>query len=102
MKKWGETMGLLDRTKNLGKRTVNAGIGLGKKGVALGKKGIDKTKDAIRKKECSECRHYTPKDDAQGDCPIAGARLASADAATCPQNAFEFKAEAPPAGQPQG
>ena len=94
-------MGLIDKTKSLGKKTVDAGVGLGKRGVALGKKGVDKTKDAIRKKECSECGHYTPIDESQGNCPIAGLRLASADAATCPQRAFEFREDAPQGEPPQ-
>ena len=87
----GAIMGILDKTKALGKKTVNLGKRAGKKGIDLGKKGVDKTKDTIRKKTCSECKHYTPKDDDEGDCPIAGTRLASADVATCPQKAFEPK-----------
>ena len=93
-------MGLLDKTKELGKKTVDVskkagkkGLALGKKGVSkgveVGKKGVDKTKEAVRKKTCSECKHYTPKTDEDGECPIAGARLGSADVATCPQKAFE-------------
>jgi hypothetical protein len=85
-------MGILDKTKDLGKKGVDLGKRAGKKGVDLGKKGVDKTKDAVRKKTCVECKHYTGMDDEKGDCPIAGERLASADIATCPQNAFEPKA----------
>lgn len=95
-------MGLLDKTKALGKKTVDVGKKAGKKGVELGKKagkkgvevgkkGVDKTKEAVRKKTCSECKHYNSIDDEKGDCPIAGTRLGSADAATCPQKAFEAK-----------
>lgn len=85
-------MGILDKTKDLGKKGVDLGKRAGKKGVDLGKKGVDKTKDAVRKKTCAECKHYTPIDDEKGDCPIAGPRMASADIATCPQRAFEPKA----------
>jgi hypothetical protein len=84
-------LGLLDKTKDLGKKTVDLGKKAGKKGVDLGKKGVGKTKEAVRKKTCSECKHYTPKDENEGDCPIAGTRMATADAATCPQRAFEPK-----------
>ena len=84
-------MGLLDKTKKLGKKTVDLGKKAGKKGVDLGKKGVGKTKDAVHKKTCGECKHYTPKDDEKGDCPIAGERLNSAAASTCPQKAFEPK-----------
>jgi hypothetical protein len=84
-------MGLMDKAKGLGKKTVDVGKAAGKKGVDLGKKGVDASKDAMRKKTCVECKHYTPKDDDQGDCPIAGTRLASADVGTCPQKAFEPK-----------
>ena len=84
-------MGLLDKTKQLGKKTVDLGKKAGKKGVDLGKKGVGKTKEAVRKKTCSECKHYTPKDENEGNCPIAGIRMATADVATCPQRAFEPK-----------
>jgi hypothetical protein len=84
-------MGLLDKTKELGKKGVDLGKKAGHKGVDLGKKGVGATKEAVRKKTCVECKHYTPKDDANGDCPIAGERMASADVATCPQRAFEPK-----------
>jgi hypothetical protein len=84
-------MGLLDKTKQLGKKTVDLGKKAGKKGVDLGKKGVGKTKEAVRKKTCSECKHYTPIDENKGDCPIAGERLATADNITCPQKAFEPK-----------
>jgi hypothetical protein len=84
-------MGLLDKTKDLGKKGVDLGKKAGHKGVDLGKKGVGATKEAVRKKTCVECKHYTPKDNENGDCPIAGERLASADVATCPQKAFEPK-----------
>ena len=84
-------MGLLDKTKELGKKGVDLGKKAGKKGIELGKKGVDVTKDTVRKKTCVECTHYTPMDDEKGDCPIAGKRLGSADAVTCPQKAFEPK-----------
>ncbi len=82
-------MGIFDKTKDLGKKTVDFGVKAGKKGVEVGKKGVDGTKEAIRTKTCSECNHYTQKDEEQGECPIAGMRLATADSATCPQKAFE-------------
>lgn len=82
-------MGLLDKTKSLGKKTVD-----------LGKRGVEGTRDAVRKKECSECTHYTPVDATQGDCLIGNRRMASANASTCPQKAFEFKPEPAPAAQP--
>ncbi len=93
-------MGFLDKAKGLGKKTkdagkkvgkkgVKAGKKVGKKGVKAGKKGAKRSKEKLRKKTCGECTHYTPIDDEKGDCPIAGERLASADAASCPQNAFE-------------
>ncbi len=84
-------MGILDKTKELGKKGVDLGKRAGKKGVELGKKGVDGTKEAVRKKTCVECKHYTAVDDEKGDCPIAGSRMASADIATCPQRAFEPK-----------
>jgi hypothetical protein len=87
----GDNMGLLDKAKDVTKKTVDVGKKAGRKGIDLGKKGVDKTKDAVRKKTCSECKHYTPIDEDEGDCPIAGKRLASADNATCPQKAFEPK-----------
>ena len=82
-------MSFLDKTKELGQKTVDLGAKAGKKGVEVGKKGVDATKEAARKKTCSECKHYTRIDDTQGDCSIAGVRLASADVYTCPQKAFE-------------
>ena len=84
-------MGIWNKTKELGNKTVDAGKTVGHGAVDLGKKGVDGTKEAVRKKTCSECKHYTAKDDANGSCPIAGERLASADSATCPQKAFEAK-----------
>lgn len=86
-------MGILDKTKELGKKGVDLGIRAGKKGVELGKKGVDATKEAARKKTCAECKHYTPLDEESGECPIAGNRLGSSDVATCPQRAFEPRAE---------
>ncbi len=85
-------MGILDKAKDVTKKTVDLGKRAGKKGVDLGKKGVDATKEAVRKKTCVECKHYTAKDEEKGDCPIAGERLASADIATCPQRAFEPRA----------
>ena len=38
-------MGLLDKTKDLGKKGVDVGKKAGKKGIEVGKKGVDKTKD---------------------------------------------------------
>jgi len=95
-------MGLLDKAKEAtkkgvdlgaraGKKGVDLGVKAGKKGVEVGKKGVDKTKDAVKDKKCSECKHYTAKDEEKGECPIAGERLASASASTCPQKAFEPK-----------
>lgn len=84
-------MGFLDKTKELGKKGVDLGKKAGKKGIDLGKKGVGKTKEAVRKKTCVECKHFTATDEERGDCPIAGTRLASADVATCPQKAFEPK-----------
>ena len=85
-------MGILDKAKDAGKKGVDLGKKAGKKGVEIGEKGVDKTKETIRKKTCSECKHYTAKDDNSGECPIAGERMASADVATCPQKAFEPQA----------
>jgi rubrerythrin len=82
-------MSIFDKTKELGQKTVDLGVKAGKKGVEVGKKGVDATKEAARKKTCSECTHYTSKDENEGECPIAGIRLASADSYTCPQKAFE-------------
>jgi hypothetical protein len=89
-------MSLLDKTKDLGKKTVDLGVRAGKKGVEVGKKGVDATKEAARKKTCSECKHYTRTGDDKGECPVAGVRMASADAATCPQKAFEYKVQPTP------
>ena len=82
-------MGLLDKAKDVGKKGVDLGKKAGKKGIEIGKKGVDTTKEAVRKKTCSECKYYTPIDEEKGDCPIAGQRLATADNITCPQKAFE-------------
>ena len=82
-------MGLMDKAKNAGKKGIDLGKKAGKKGIEVGKKGVDKGKETVRKKTCGECKHYTSKSAEMGDCPIAGERLASADAATCPQKAFE-------------
>lgn len=84
-------MGLLDKAKNVGKKTVDVGKKAGKKGIEVGKKGVGKTKDAVHKKTCGECKHYNAKDDEMGDCQIAGERMASSAASTCPQKAFEPK-----------
>jgi hypothetical protein len=84
-------MGLMDKAKDVSKKGVDLGKKAGKKGVEVGKKGVDTTKEAVRKKTCVECKHYTATDDTQGECPIAGNRLASADVGTCPQRAFEPK-----------
>ncbi|MCK4757209.1 MAG: hypothetical protein KAS67_02025 [Thermoplasmata archaeon] len=88
-------MGIFDKTKEAAKKGLDKGVDLGKrgvdKGIEVGKKGVDHTKEAVRKKECSECKHYTPKDETSGSCPIGGERLASADSAACPQNAFDPK-----------
>ena len=81
-------MGILDKTKELGKGAVDLGVKAGKKGVELGHKGVDTTKEALRTKHCSECREYTSIDDGKGNCPLAGERMAMADVATCPQKAF--------------
>ncbi len=77
-------MGIFDKAKDATKKGLD-------KGVDLGKKGVDGTKEAVRKKTCSECKHYNVKDDVSGSCQIAGDRMASADSATCPQKAFEAK-----------
>ena len=84
-------MGILDKTKDLGKKTVDVGKKAGKKGIDVGKKGVGKTKEAIRTKTCSECKHYEPIDDSKGNCPIAGERLGSANVNVCPQRAYEPK-----------
>lgn len=84
-------MGILDKTKDLGKKGIDIGKKAGEKGVDIGKKGVDVTKETVRKKTCSECKHYVPIDDNSGDCPIAGPRLPTADVGTCPQRAFEPK-----------
>jgi hypothetical protein len=81
-------MGILDKTKELGKKGVDVGVKAGKKGVEVGKKGVDKTKEAVRTKTCSECMHYVAIDNIKGNCPIAGERLSTADVSTCPQKAF--------------
>lgn len=81
-------MGLIEKTKELGKEAVDLGVKAGKKGVELGVKGVDTTKEALRTKHCSECREYTPIDGAKGNCPMGGERLAMSDVASCPQKAF--------------
>jgi hypothetical protein len=81
-------MGLIDKTKELGKKSVDAGMKAGKKGIDVGKKGVDKTKEAMRTKTCSECKHYESIDENKGNCPITGERLATANVAVCPQRAF--------------
>lgn len=82
---------MFQKMKDAGKKGVDLTKKAGKKGVDLGKKGASKTKETVRKKTCVECTHYTPKDDSSGECPIAGARMGSADAGTCPQKAFKPK-----------
>lgn len=81
-------MGIIDKTKELGKRGVGAGLKAGKMGIEVGKKGVDKTKEAMRTKTCSECKHYVPIDDSKGNCPITGERLSTANVNICPQRAF--------------
>ena len=87
-------MGLMDKAKNVGR-----------KGVAAGKKGVEGAKNVIRKKTCPECKYYEPIDSHQGDCPIGGKRLATADISTCPQKAFipndEIENQAPAQDYPQ-
>jgi len=60
----------------------------GKKGIKVGKKGVEATKERLRTKTCSECKHYEPIDDRKGNCPIAGERLSTANVSVCPQRAF--------------
>jgi hypothetical protein len=81
-------MGLIDKTKDLGKKGVDVGVKAGKKGIDVGKKGVDKTKEAMRTKTCSECKHYEPINENKGNCPIAGERLSTANISICPQRAF--------------
>lgn len=81
-------MGIVDRTKDLGKKGVDVGVKAGKKGIEMGKKGVDMTKERMRTKICSECKHYEPIDDSKGNCPIAGERLSTANVSICPQRAF--------------
>jgi hypothetical protein len=81
-------MGFLDKAKGLGKKTVDVSVKAGKKGVEVGKRGGGAFKRAINKKVCPECKYYAPIDETQGDCPIGGRRLATADIATCPQKAY--------------
>ncbi|UCG70490.1 MAG: hypothetical protein JSV09_05600 [Thermoplasmata archaeon] len=81
-------MGLIDKTKEIGKKGVKVGVKAGKKGLNVGKKGVDATKERMRTKTCSECRHYEPIDDSKGNCPIAGERLCTANVSVCPQRAF--------------
>lgn len=81
-------MGIVHKTMALGKKTVDLGVRAGKKGIEVGKKGVDMTKERMRIKTCSECRHYEPIDDNKGNCPIAGERLSTANVSVCPQRAF--------------
>ena len=81
-------MGILGKTKELGKKTLDVGVKVGEKGIEIGKKGVHKTKEAIRTKTCAECKHYEPIDDSKGNCPIAGERLSTANVSICPQRAF--------------
>jgi hypothetical protein len=84
-------MGIGEKTKEAGKKTGAFGKKVGKGIVGLGKKGVGATKKAVHKKTCVECKHYDKIDDTKGNCPIAGERLSSAAASTCPQNAFEAR-----------
>jgi hypothetical protein len=81
-------MGIVDKTKELGKKGVDVGVKAGKKGIEVGKKGVGATKERLRTKTCSECIHYEPIDDRKGNCPIAGERLSTANVSVCPQRAF--------------
>ena len=60
-------MGLLDKTKDLGKKTVELGKKGVDKGIDLGKKGVGATKEAVRKHTCVECKHYVTADENSGD-----------------------------------
>ena len=84
-------MGLIDKTKDLGKKGVDVGMKAGKKGIEVGKKGVDATKEAVRTKTCSECKPYEIIDENKGNCPIAGERLSTANVSICPQSAFSPK-----------
>jgi hypothetical protein len=81
-------MGIIDKTKEIGKKGVDVSVKAGKKGIKVGKKGLEATKERLRTKTCSECKHYEPIDDRKGNCPIAGERLSTANVSVCPQRAF--------------
>ena len=81
-------MGIIDKTKEIGKKGVDVSVKAGKKGIKVGKKGVEATKERLRTKTCSECKHYEPIDDRKGNCPIAGERLSTANVSVCPQRAF--------------
>ena len=61
-------MGLLDKTKQLGKKTADLGKKVGNKTVELSKKGVN----AVRRKECSECKNYASTDENSGNCEMVG------------------------------
>jgi hypothetical protein len=82
-------MGIWDKTKELGSKTADAGKKVGHGAVDLGKKGVDKTGDALAKKTCGDCKHYAAMDAEKGNCAVAGVRMGSAAASTCPQKAFD-------------
>jgi hypothetical protein len=86
-----DIMGIWDKTKDVGGKTVDAGKKVGHSAVDLGKKGVDKVDDALSKKTCGDCKHYAATDAEKGNCAIAGLRMASAAASTCPQKAFDPK-----------
>lgn len=85
-------MGFLDKTKELGGKAVDGGKKVGHGAVDLGKKGVHKVDDALTDKYCRDCKHYTATDAEKGNCAVAGVRMGSAQASTCPQKAFELKA----------
>lgn len=84
-------MGIIEKTKEIGKKGVDLGVKAGKKGIEVGKKGVDATKERLRTKTCSECTHYEPIDEKKGNCPIAGERLSTANVSVCPQRAFSAR-----------
>lgn len=84
-------MGIIDKTKEIGKKGVDLSVKAGKKGIEVGKKGVGATKERLRTKTCSECTHYEPIDEKKGNCPIAGERLSTANVSVCPQRAFSAR-----------
>jgi hypothetical protein len=84
-------MGIIDKTKEIGKKGVYLGVKAGKKGFEVGRKGVGATKERLRTKTCSECTHYEQIDDSKGNCPIAGERLSTANVSICPQRAFSAR-----------